>query len=286
MPRRKIDLSVSADSVVVNAATGEAVEKSPLPILCDRIRFFREKSGMEQKAFANLIGVTANAISNWERGRSRPDVNLLPAICKALNITLYDLYGESMPADLLSGREKKLIDGYRMLNLGNQYVIDKTVETLGFVQKAANRPEIRELLYFERSLAAGFGDPTEFEQEAAPIYLYASPEVDRADYVFSVNGDSMEPDFHSGDLVLVQKLSDSSPLHFGDVGAFIVGNETYIKEYQKDGLHSLNSSYDVLRFDEEAAVYLIGKVLGTASPADIPGEEEVSAFLAIQTAGN
>ena len=285
MPRKKIDLSVPADAAVVNAATGEALEKAPLPILCERIRFFREKSGMEQKAFANLIGVTANAISNWECGRSRPDVNLLPAICKALKITLYDLYGENMPVDLLSGREKKLIDGYRALNLSNQYVIDKTVETLAFVQKTGNRPEIRELLYFERSLAAGFGDPTEFEQKAAPIYFYASPEVDRADYVFSVNGDSMEPEFHTGDLVLVQKLSNSAPLRYGEIGAFIVGNETYIKEYQPDGLHSLNRDYDVLRFDEEDAVYLIGRVLGTATSEEVADEEDIRAFLTIQQAG-
>ena len=286
LARRKIDLSVPPDSTVVNAATGEALEKAAVPILCERVRFFREKSGMEQKAFARLIGVTANAISNWECGRSRPDVNLLPAICRALDITLYDLYGESMPVDLLSDREKKLIDGYRTLDAGNRYVVDKAVETLCFVQKAGSRPEIRELLYFERSLAAGSGDPTEFEQKAAPIYLYASPEVDRADYVFRVNGDSMEPDFHTGDLVLVQKLSDSSPLHYGDIGAFIVGNETYIKQYQQDGLHSLNRNYDVLRFDEEDAVYLIGRVLGTAPPEEVASEEDIRSFLTIQSAGN
>ena len=99
MARRKIDLSVPAAATVVNAVTGAAVERSPLPVLCDRIRFYREKSGMEQKDFARRVGVTANAASNWECGRSRPDVNLLPAICRALDITLYELYGE---AELLS----------------------------------------------------------------------------------------------------------------------------------------------------------------------------------------
>ena len=34
---------------------------------------------MEQKALAKAIGVTGNAISNWENGRARPDVNLIPA---------------------------------------------------------------------------------------------------------------------------------------------------------------------------------------------------------------
>ncbi|MBR4472747.1 MAG: helix-turn-helix transcriptional regulator [Oscillospiraceae bacterium] len=284
MARRKIDLSAPAEAKVVNAATGAPIEKNALPLICERIRFYREKRGLEQKVFAGLIGVTANAASNWERGRSRPDVNLLPAICRALEITLYDLYGEKMPVDRMDEREKKLIEGYRALNAGNRYAVDKTVETLGLVQRAGNRPGIRELLYFERSLAAGFGDPTEFEQEAEPIWLYASPEVDRADYVFSVNGDSMEPEFRSGDLVLVQKLSGSSSLRFGEIGAFIVGNETYIKEYREDGLHSLNQNYEVLRFADEEPVYLIGRVLGIASPEEIAGEEDIEAFLTIHGA--
>lgn len=284
MARRKINLSVTTDPTVLDAATGAVVGKDSLPVICDRIKYFREKSGMGQKAFAGLIGVTANAASNWEQGRSRPDVNLLPAICRALDITLYDLYGEPMPVDLLSEREKMLIDAYRGLNPGNQYAVDKAVETLGFVQKVGNRPEIRKLLFFERSLAAGIGDPTEFEQDARPIYLYASPAVDRADYVFAVSGDSMEPDYRTGDLVLVQKLSDHAPLHYGEIGAFIVGNETYIKEYREDGLHSLNSRYAVLRFSEEESVYLIGRVLGTAAPEDLACEEDVDAYFAIRGA--
>ncbi|MDO4990061.1 MAG: XRE family transcriptional regulator [Eubacteriales bacterium] len=279
MARRKIDLSVSREASVVNAAWGVPIEKTPLPLICERIRFYREKSGLEQKAFARRLGITPNAASNWECGRSRPDVNLLPAICRALGITLYDLYG-----DPLTERERKLLDGYRALSPGNRYAVDRTVETLGFVQRVGSRPELRELLYFERSLAAGFGDPTEFEQEAVPIYLYASPEVERADYVFRVNGDSMEPDFRSGDLVLVRKLSPASTLHHGEIGAFIVGNETYIKEYREDGLHSLNKAYGVLRFDEEQAVYCIGRVLGIVSPDALADEEAVRDFLTIRSA--
>lgn len=284
MARRKIDLSVPPAATVRNAATGEPVEKEALPLLCERIRFYREKSGLEQKAFAERVGVTANAASNWERGRSRPDVNLLPAICRALDITLYELFGEAAPADPLSERERALVRNYRALNPGHQYALDRTLEALRFVQKAEGRPAIKPLLYFERPLAAGVGDPTEFEQEAATIYLTLSPEVQRADYVFRVNGDSMEPLYHSGELVLVQKLSPSSALHYGEIGAFIVGNETYIKEYREDGLHSLNKNYPVLRFAEEEAVYLIGKVLGAASGADLADGEDVQAFLAIHGA--
>ena len=283
MPRRKIELQAPNDRNVIDLSTGKPAERNAPPLICERIRFFREKKNLEQKAFAARLGVTANAVSNWECGRSRPDVNLLPAVCEALDITFYDLYNMKLPDNPFSAREKALVDGYRRMSLGNRYAIDKAVETLGFIQDAESRPEIRRLLYFSRSLAAGAADPTEFEQDAEPVYLYASPEVDRADYVFNVNGDSMEPDYHTGDLALVERLSGGASLRYGEIGAFIVGNETYIKQYEEDGLHSLNRRYEVLRFGEEQAVYLIGRVVGIVSQKDIPADADVEAYLTLRS---
>ncbi len=282
MARRKIETPTAPGSVVVDLSTGKALEKSAPSLICSRIKSFREALGFEQKAFAAAIGVTANAVSNWECGRSRPDLNLIPAICGALHISLYELYGEAPPADTLTARERALVDGYRRLSLGNQYAVDRAVETLRFVQSVSGQPEMRELLYFSRSLAAGAADPTEFEQDAEPYYLYASPEVKRSDYVFSVNGDSMEPDYHTGDMVLVEKLGGGASLRYGEIGAFIVGNETYIKRYERDGLHSLNRKYDVLRFGEDQSVYLIGRVVGIVSQKDIPSREDVEAYLTLR----
>ena len=284
MPRRKIDLSASTSGSVIDLKDGRVFEKDALPLLCERIRCYREQRGLEQKAFAARLGVTANAANNWERGRSRPDVNLLPAICRALDITLYELYGEASPGENYTERERALLERYRRLTPGNQYAIDQAVETLGLVQAVESRPEIRELLYFERSLAAGAADPTEFEQDARPIWLYDSPAVRLANYVFHVSGDSMEPRYHSGDLVLVEKLGGGMSLRHGEIGAFIVGNETYIKQYEADGLHSLNPDYAVLHFGEEQSVYLIGRVVGTASQQDIPGAAELEAYRTVHRA--
>ena len=121
--------------------------------------------------------------------------------------------------------------------------------------------------------------------EGEPIFLYASDEVDRADCVFSVSGDSMEPEYHDGDLVLVRRIPDAPELKEGEIGAFIVGNETYIKEYREDGLHSLNPKYDVMRFSDEEAVYLIGRVIGVLSPESIATETDVKMYLAIHEDG-
>ena len=281
MARRKIDLSTSGQGNLIDMKTRKPVETPVLPVICERIKHFRDTLGIEQKALAELIGVTKNAISNWECGRSRPDVNLLPAICDALNITLYDLFKRDDPTVKYTAREQMLVDSYRDLSVGHQHAVDNLIDTLRDVEALENCPDLLPLTYYERQLAAGIGDPTEFDDEGETVYVHASPDAKRADCIFTVNGNSMEPDFRSGQDVLVQRLSSGGDLKYGEIGAFIVGNETYIKEYQEDGLHSLNPAYAPMHFCEEESVYLIGKVLGILDKADYASTEETERYLAV-----
>ena len=281
MARRKIELSTSGEGKVVDMKTGKPVAKPVLPVICERIHHFRDLMGMEQKALADLIGVTANSISNWENGRSRPDVNLLPAICNALNITLYELFNMDDPTIKYTARQQMLVDEFTSLSEGHKKAVENLIDTLSQVEAAENCPELTVLTYFSRRLAAGFGDPTEFEDEGEDVYVYSSPDVDRADCIFTVNGNSMEPDFRSGQDVLVQRIPNGPDLQFGEIGAFIIGNETYIKEYQEDGLHSLNPDYDTMHFYESDSVYLIGRVLGILDKTSYANQEDIARYEAV-----
>ncbi len=73
-------------------------------------------------------------------------------------------------------------------------------------------------------------------------------------------------------------ITDSSELKPGEIGAFITGNETYIKEFREDGLHSLNPKYKVMKFDDSRRVYLIGHVLGVLDQAQIASESDVDKY--------
>ena len=278
MPRRSIDRSTKGTGDLIDLKTGQLAEKPVYPVLCERIRFFREKSGLEQKALAKQIGVSSNAVSNWENGRGRPDINLLPDICAALGITMYDLYALEDPSVRWSAEEQQFLETFRILSPGHRRAVVQMAETLVKVQEAESCPPIRRLTRFDRSLSAGFGDPTEFDGKGTPVFLYASREVDRADCVFTVSGDSMEPRFHDRDLVLVSRIPDAPDLQHGEIGAFIVGNETYIKVYGQEGLESLNPKYAPLRFAETDAVYLIGRVTGILDPSQIASAEDVEKY--------
>lgn len=278
MPKRVFERSTTPKRNVIDMHTGKPVPAETKPMICDRIRHYREELGMEQKALAAMVGVTANAVSNWERGRARPDVNLLPNICEALQITLYQLYDLDDPSGSYSAAEERFMDDYRQLTSGNRYAVSVLTQTLLKVQQAESSRAIRKLTLFERPLAAGVGDPNEFEDSGVPIYVYDDSLTQRADCVFIVNGDSMEPDYPEGCRVLVERISDSGELAPGDIGAFMIDNETYIKEYQPDGLYSRNPSYPVMSFSEFEHVYLIGRVIGVLSDEDIACEEDVECY--------
>ncbi len=56
------------------------------------IKKLRLEKGYTQEQFGALVGVTTQAVSRWERGGA-PDVELLPEIAKALDVTIDALFG-------------------------------------------------------------------------------------------------------------------------------------------------------------------------------------------------
>lgn len=117
------------------------------------------------------------------------------------------------------------------------------------------RQSIPKMLYtFMQHIAcAGTG----FYFEDIPSETIEAPYKEGADFIIGVNGDSMEPDYHDGDKLYVQK---TSALSIGDVGIFTVWNECFVKELGDHGLISRNPEYD--NIPENDDVRLIGRVLG------------------------
>ena len=57
----------------------------------NRISKYRKAKGLTQEALANLMGVSAQAVSKWETDASCPDIAALPQLCKILGITTDEL---------------------------------------------------------------------------------------------------------------------------------------------------------------------------------------------------
>lgn len=62
-------------------------------LLGRKIADARRDAGITQTVLAKRVGVTAQAVSKWEQGRSCPDIAILDEIADALGISLFELLG-------------------------------------------------------------------------------------------------------------------------------------------------------------------------------------------------
>lgn len=58
-----------------------------------RIAEARRDVGLTQRDLADKVGVTAHAVSKWERGSACPDISILDEIACALHVSVSDLLG-------------------------------------------------------------------------------------------------------------------------------------------------------------------------------------------------
>ena len=76
--------------------------------VADKIRNARINKNMTQTELADKMGVSFQAVSNWERARSMPDLSKLGDLCRVLGLSLEDLLSDDREA---METVKKVMDG-------------------------------------------------------------------------------------------------------------------------------------------------------------------------------
>lgn len=61
--------------------------------LGEKIRELRRRDGRTQEALASALGVTAQAVSRWEKEICCPDMEMIPSIANYFGISIDELFG-------------------------------------------------------------------------------------------------------------------------------------------------------------------------------------------------
>lgn len=61
--------------------------------LGERIRALRLRDGRSQEALGQALGVTAQAVSRWEKGICYPDMELIPSLANCFGVSIDELFG-------------------------------------------------------------------------------------------------------------------------------------------------------------------------------------------------
>ena len=72
-------------------------------VISKRIKNARVQKNMTQMDLADAMGVSYQAVSNWERGNSLPDISKIEQLCKELDIS-FDVFQGISPNDFLRAK--------------------------------------------------------------------------------------------------------------------------------------------------------------------------------------
>ena len=61
-------------------------------IVAEKIMEFRRKNNLTQGEFGKLLGISAQAISKWEREVCYPDITFLPILAEVLGCSVNDFF--------------------------------------------------------------------------------------------------------------------------------------------------------------------------------------------------
>ncbi len=101
-------------------------------IISENIAKFRKKAGYTQETLAERLGVTFQAVSKWENGRSSPDIDLLPKLADLFDCSIDGLFGRENTKCALPWKDD---DNIRLVMFCGTKYIDKASNGKDFTAK-------------------------------------------------------------------------------------------------------------------------------------------------------
>ena len=213
-----------------------------------RLKSQRERMGLTQIQLASLLGVTKGAIGNYETGHSSPKAEVLFKVFDVLQCDANYLFQDEMSSlHEETATPDEMADLVRKFRKLTPYGQEAVISVLNIELK--------------RSQPASAGTGTYLGPDGFEEIMVEPEQIANADFGVPVSGDSMEPRFHDGDIILV---SINQPVEVGDIALVTMDGCGYVKKIGEGELISLNNRYDPIPMTED--IRINGKVIGTLSP--------------------
>lgn len=256
----------------------------------DRIKMLKSEKKMTNDKLAELTGIPLGTLSKILAGISdSPKLSNMVLIAEALGCSL-DYLVSGVPENhhnyTLNRAEMELVEGYRALDTYGRELISvvmekereriaahtpsttakkesnaKNARVLPTPTRISSRQtglERRSILLYDLPVSAGPGVYLD-DSTAGEIHIPDTEKTASADFALRIRGNSMEPKFHDGDVVLVE-IADS--VEVGELGIFVLDGNGYFKKFGGDCLISLNPEFSDILLRDYAETVCCGRVVG------------------------
>ncbi|WP_311515216.1 S24 family peptidase [uncultured Streptococcus sp.] len=235
--------------------------------IIDIIILEKDRQNLSLSELARRVGLAKSAMSRYLNKTRQFPLNRAQDFANVLGISVEYLLGVENSSPSTSTVEKITL-------IADQLTPPRQAKALTYLEKQLNEQrneentkinEVSEVIqlysydYYDHPASAGTGqylNDVRVERIELPV------DVD-ADFVIPIKGDSMEPDYHDGDLVFIQTSVD---LNDGVIGVFNYNGDAYIKQLVIDEdqayLHSLNPEYKDMPITPDTDFRIIGEVVG------------------------
>ena len=61
-------------------------------IISEKLKFYRFQNSITQQQLADMLGITSQSVSKWEREECCPDIALLPLLADAIGCTVDEFF--------------------------------------------------------------------------------------------------------------------------------------------------------------------------------------------------
>ncbi len=259
----------------------------------DRIKKLKAQRKMTNEELANRSGIPLGTLSKILAGMSdSPKLSNIVALCGALDCSVeYIVSGapENTNNYTLSGEEIRMMEDYRRLDRFGKSLVETVIakeaaralaqgtpvsesasEGEGSARvlrpiKPVNRyageqvrTEKKTISLYELPVSAGVGVYLD-EAKSESITIPNNHKTADANYALRISGNSMEPKYHNGDVLLVQECD---AVEVGELGIFLLDGNGFFKTYGGDRLLSLNPEYGPILLKDYDDVRCKGRVVG------------------------
>ncbi|QNM06601.1 helix-turn-helix domain-containing protein [Qiania dongpingensis] len=253
-----------------------------------RIKEARNALSLTQEELAKKLGITKGAVANYENETSHPKEPIMYKLFEVLNVDANYLFQDvvKIPEKLndITFSEFDIIKKYRSLDdIGKNHIDEVLKWESDRIKRDSEKDRIilelqkddtieannHIIPYYPYLASAGSGQII-FESSPPSHYIELPdlPKYKNVSYAIGVNGDSMEPKFHFGNILLIESISQIS---IGEIGIFLVDGETFVKKLGNGELVPLNKKHKAIPLTESSQC--LGRVLGILDEDDIVDDE-------------
>lgn len=198
----------------------------------DKIKNLRKEKKLTQEELAAAIDISSQTLLNYETEKRQIPIDILGKIAIYFKIPIGYFFNE-----------------------------DNSIYSVA----SSGKLDTKKIPILE-NVSAGFGNLIDiFNDDHVKDWIDISVNIAKnADFGTFIEGNSMEPRFHDGDLILVRKTNVLEP---GEIGIFTLNDQVYCKKYEYNPflktvtLKSLNRDYEPIKVNKDDEFKIEGRVV-------------------------